>query len=98
MAAGVERIVMLLTGGKTVREVALFPMNQQAADLLMGAPSEVFTEATARAFHPRRRAGEEDLAGIVIPGEPTCETRDPASSITGCETSGSRLFAALRPG
>jgi len=40
MAAGIERIVMLLTGGKTVREVALFPMNQQAADLLMGAPSE----------------------------------------------------------
>jgi aspartyl-tRNA synthetase len=32
---------MLLTGGTTVREVALFPMNQQANDLLMGAPSEV---------------------------------------------------------
>jgi aspartyl-tRNA synthetase len=31
---------MLLTGCKTVREVALFPMNQQANDLLMGAPSE----------------------------------------------------------
>ncbi len=40
MAAGIERMVMLLTGCKTVREVALFPMNQQAADLLMGAPSE----------------------------------------------------------
>ena len=40
MAAGIERIVMLLTGCKTVREVALFPMNQQANDLLMGAPSE----------------------------------------------------------
>ncbi len=40
MAAGIERIVMLLTGCKTVREVALFPMNQQASDLLMGAPSE----------------------------------------------------------
>ncbi|MEZ5856517.1 MAG: aspartate--tRNA ligase [Hyphomicrobiaceae bacterium] len=40
MAAGIERIVMLLTGCKTVRDVALFPMNQQAADLLMGAPSE----------------------------------------------------------
>jgi aspartyl-tRNA synthetase len=42
MAAGVERMVMLLTGCKTVREVALFPMNQQANDLLMGAPSDVF--------------------------------------------------------
>ena len=41
MAAGLERMVMLLTGCKTVREVALFPMNQQAADLLMGAPSPV---------------------------------------------------------
>ncbi|MDX2288347.1 MAG: aspartate--tRNA ligase [Hyphomicrobiaceae bacterium] len=40
MAAGIERIVMLLTGCKAVRDVALFPMNQQAQDLLMGAPSE----------------------------------------------------------
>ena len=32
---------MLLTGSKNVREVTLFPMNQQALDLLMGAPSEV---------------------------------------------------------
>ncbi len=40
MAAGIERIVMLLTGRKAVRDVALFPMNQQAQDLLMGAPSE----------------------------------------------------------
>ena len=40
MAAGIERIVMLLSGGKTVRDVALFPMNQQASDLLMGAPAE----------------------------------------------------------
>ena len=40
MAAGIERMVMLLTNCKTVREVALFPMNQQANDLLMGAPSE----------------------------------------------------------
>ncbi|MGD9828255.1 MAG: aspartate--tRNA ligase [Hyphomicrobiaceae bacterium] len=41
MAAGLERMVMLLTGCKAVRDVALFPMNQQASDLLMGAPSEV---------------------------------------------------------
>jgi aspartyl-tRNA synthetase len=40
MAAGIERIVMLLTDRKAVRDVALFPMNQQAADLLMGAPAE----------------------------------------------------------
>jgi aspartyl-tRNA synthetase len=39
MAAGVDRIVMLLCGAKSVREVALFPMNQQAVDLMMGSPS-----------------------------------------------------------
>ena len=41
MAAGIDRIVMLLVGAKNLREVSLFPMNQQAEDLLMGAPSEV---------------------------------------------------------
>ncbi len=40
MAAGVDRVVMLLTGAKNLREITLFPMNQQAQDLLMGAPSE----------------------------------------------------------
>jgi len=41
MAAGIDRIVMLLVGAKNLREVSLFPMNQQANDLLMGAPSDV---------------------------------------------------------
>ncbi|MCX5493270.1 aspartate--tRNA ligase [Kaistia dalseonensis] len=40
MAAGVDRIVMLLCGAQNLREITLFPMNQQAQDLLMGAPSE----------------------------------------------------------
>ena len=39
MAAGVDRIVMLLVGAKNLREVSLFPMNQQAADLLMNSPA-----------------------------------------------------------
>ena len=39
MAAGVDRVVMLLAGAKNLREVTLFPMNQQAADLLMSAPA-----------------------------------------------------------
>jgi aspartyl-tRNA synthetase len=42
MAAGIDRIVMLLVGARNLREVTLFPMNQQAQDLLMGAPSDVF--------------------------------------------------------
>jgi aspartyl-tRNA synthetase len=40
MAAGLDRIVMLLCGTTNLREISLFPMNQQAMDLLMGAPSE----------------------------------------------------------
>ena len=39
MAAGVDRIVMLLCDAKNLREITLFPMNQKAEDLLMGAPS-----------------------------------------------------------
>lgn len=41
MAAGVDRIVMPLCGTTNLREISLFLMNQQAIDLLMGAPSEV---------------------------------------------------------
>ncbi|MBA4782309.1 MAG: aspartate--tRNA ligase [Rhizobiales bacterium] len=40
MAAGVDRIVMLLCGAQNLREITLFPMNQQAQDLLMGAPND----------------------------------------------------------
>ncbi|WP_132592298.1 MULTISPECIES: aspartate--tRNA ligase [unclassified Rhizobium] len=39
MAFGIDRIVMLLVGAKNLREISLFPMNQQAQDLLMGAPT-----------------------------------------------------------
>ena len=41
IAPGIDRIVMLLCGEENLREVIMFPMNQQAEDLLMGAPSEV---------------------------------------------------------
>jgi len=44
MAAGVDRVVMLLCGTTNLREISLFPMNQQAMDLLMGAPSEATTK------------------------------------------------------
>ena len=39
MAAGLDRMVMLLCGVQNLREITLFPMNQRAEDLLMGAPS-----------------------------------------------------------
>jgi aspartyl-tRNA synthetase len=38
-AFGIDRIVMLLCGAENLREITLFPMNQQAQDLLMGAPA-----------------------------------------------------------
>ena len=65
MAAGIDRIVMLLAGAKNLREVIMFPMNQQAQDLLMGAPSRGDAEAAARAAHPRRGAGEEGVSGLT---------------------------------
>ena len=40
MAPGIDRIVMLLANQKNIREVTLFPLNQNAEDLLMEAPSE----------------------------------------------------------
>ena len=52
MAAGVDRIVMLLCGTTNLREISLFPMNQQAMDLLMGAPSEATTKQS-RELHIR---------------------------------------------
>ena len=44
MAAGVDRVVMLLCGAHNLREITLFPMNQRAEDPLMGAPSEASTK------------------------------------------------------
>ena len=55
MAAGVDRIVMLLAGEQNLREVALFPMNQRAEDILMGAPSEA-TAKQLRELHIRVNA------------------------------------------
>ena len=60
MAAGIDRMVMLLVGARNLREISLFPMNQQASDLLMGAPSEVapkqLRELHIRLAAPDRKA------------------------------------------
>jgi aspartyl-tRNA synthetase len=52
IAPGVDRIVMLLAGEENLREVVLFPMNQRAEDLLMGAPAEA-TPKQLRELHIR---------------------------------------------
>jgi aspartyl-tRNA synthetase len=41
IAPGIDRIVMLIANEKNIREVTMFPMNQNAQDLMMNAPSEV---------------------------------------------------------
>jgi aspartyl-tRNA synthetase len=58
MAAGVDRVIMLLAGEQNLREVALFPMNQRAEDILMGAPSEA-TPKQLRELHMRVNAPEK---------------------------------------
>ncbi len=59
IAPGIDRIVMLLCGEENLREVVLFPMNQRAEDLMMGAPSEV-SPKQLRELHIR----------VVLPEKP----------------------------
>ena len=44
IAPGIDRIIMLLADEKNIREVTMFPMNQNAQDLMMDAPSEITIE------------------------------------------------------
>ena len=52
-APGIDRIVMLIAGEENLREVTMFPMNQQAQDLMMNAPSEVSRASSCSELHIR---------------------------------------------
>ena len=71
MAAGVDRIVMLLCGTNNLREISLFPMNQQAMDLLMGAPVGAQHQAAPRAAC----AGESAAEVMPVRLSPRCGAR-----------------------
>ena len=70
IAPGVDRIVMLLAGEENLREIVLFPMNQRAEDLLMGAPLDGDQQATPRVAHPAEPARAEVSAGTVLSCRP----------------------------
>src|SRR5690242_16623405 len=71
MAAGGDRIVMIACGAVNLREITLFPMNQRAEDLLMGAPSTAslkqLRELSIRVIEPQAKPAKTDVDAVVSP-------------------------------
>jgi aspartyl-tRNA synthetase len=75
IAPGVDRIVMMLAGQENLREVVAFPMNQQAEDLLMQAPSPV-SNAQLRELHIRLNLPTPTPTPAATPAEPSARQTD----------------------
>ena len=65
IAPGIDRIVMLLAGKENIREVTLFPMNQNAQDLMMQAPSDV-DESQLKELSIKKRFKKELIFSFKI--------------------------------